>query len=87
MVGIDRIWHHRFDKSFLFAVIFGKPSLSALLDRHVGAAVDVIVVDAAKLAQHRDTPGLIYQHALMKSRVCYDRTDVVKDKGATDVRS
>jgi len=49
----------------------------ALLDQHVGAAVDVIVVDAAKLAQHRDTPGLIYQHALMEGRVCYDRAWLV----------
>jgi uncharacterized protein len=48
----------------------------ALLDQHVGAAVDVIVVDAEKLAQHRHTLGLIYRQALAEGKVYYDRTRV-----------
>jgi predicted nucleotidyltransferase len=48
----------------------------ALLDQHVGVAVDVVVVDTHKLAYHRDTPGYIYQQALQEGEVCYDRARV-----------
>jgi predicted nucleotidyltransferase len=45
----------------------------ALLEHHVDVAVDIIVVDAEKLCQRRDTPGLIYHQALAEGEVCYDR--------------
>ncbi|HOU13691.1 MAG TPA: nucleotidyltransferase domain-containing protein [Anaerolineae bacterium] len=46
----------------------------ALLERHIGVAVDIIVVDAEKLTKRRYTPGLIYRRALQEGKVCYDRT-------------
>ena len=48
----------------------------ALLERRVGVAVDLVIVDADKLAEHRNTPGLIYRRALQEGKVCYDRTHV-----------
>ena len=48
----------------------------ALLERRVDVAVDLVVVNADKLAKRRDTPGLIYRRALQEGRVCYDRTRV-----------
>ncbi|TEU12997.1 MAG: nucleotidyltransferase domain-containing protein [Anaerolineales bacterium] len=44
----------------------------ALLDRKVGAAVDVVVVDAGTLEQHRESPFYIYRQALQEGRVFYD---------------
>ncbi len=48
----------------------------ALLEQHVGVAVDVVVVDTQKLAHHRDTPGYIYHRALREGEVCYDRARI-----------
>lgn len=48
----------------------------ALLEQRVGIAVDIVVVDADKLAKRRNTPDLIYQRALQQGKVCYDRTTV-----------
>jgi uncharacterized protein len=47
----------------------------ALLDQHVGAAVDIVVVDRETLARHRDTPGMIYRRALAEGEVAYDRAN------------
>jgi predicted nucleotidyltransferase len=48
----------------------------ALLDRRVGAAVDVVVVNAETLEQHRESPYYIYHQALREGRVFYDRRGV-----------
>ena len=48
----------------------------ALLEQRVGVAVDIVVVDADKLAKRRDTPGFIYRRALQQGQVCYDRTTI-----------
>ncbi len=48
----------------------------ALLERRVDVAVDIVVVDADKLAEHRDTLGFIYRRALQDGEVCYDRSRV-----------
>ena len=48
----------------------------ALLERRVGVAVDIVVVDADKLAKRRDTPGFIYRRALQQGQVCYDRATI-----------
>jgi uncharacterized protein len=47
----------------------------ALLDHRIDAAVDIVVVDRETLAQHRDTPGMIYREALTEGKVAYDRAD------------
>jgi predicted nucleotidyltransferase len=44
----------------------------ALLERKIGAAVDVIVVGAEKLRQHRENPFYIYRQALREGSVFYD---------------
>jgi predicted nucleotidyltransferase len=46
----------------------------ALLDHHIDAAVDVVVVDREKLERYRDAPGLIYRQALEEGKLAYDRT-------------
>ena len=48
----------------------------ALLDHHIEAAVDIVVVDRETLAQHRDTPGMVYRQALKEGEVAYDRARV-----------
>ncbi len=48
----------------------------ALLDRKVGAAVDVVVVNTGTLEQHRESPFYIYRQALQEGRVFYDRRRV-----------
>ncbi len=48
----------------------------ALLEKRVGVAVDLVVVNADKLAKRRDTPGFIYRRALQEGQVCYERTRV-----------
>jgi uncharacterized protein len=45
----------------------------ALLDQHVEAAVDIVVVDRETLARHRNTPGMIYRQALAEGEVAYER--------------
>lgn len=45
----------------------------AILDHHIDAAVDIIVVDQETLAQHHDTPGFIYRQALSEGEVTYER--------------
>ncbi|HEC34000.1 MAG TPA: nucleotidyltransferase domain-containing protein [Chloroflexi bacterium] len=44
----------------------------ALLERRAGAAVDVVVVNAATLERHRENPFYIYRQALQEGRVFYD---------------
>jgi len=46
----------------------------ALLEHHVDAPVDIVVVDSDTLERHRDTPGMIYRQALAEGEVTYDRT-------------
>jgi len=48
----------------------------ALLDKRVGAAVDVVVVNAGTLEQHKENPYYIYYQALREGRVFYDRRGV-----------
>jgi predicted nucleotidyltransferase len=48
----------------------------ALLDKRVGAAVDVVVVNAGTLEKHKESPYYIYHQALQKGRVFYDRRGV-----------
>jgi predicted nucleotidyltransferase len=48
----------------------------ALLDHQIEAAVDIVVVDQETLAQHRDTPGMIYRQALKEGEVAYERVRV-----------
>ena len=48
----------------------------ALLDRKVGAAVDVVVVNAGNLERHRESPFYVYRQALREGRVFYDRGGV-----------
>ena len=48
----------------------------ALLDHPIEAAVDIVVVDRETLAQHRDTPGMIYRQALREGEVAYERARV-----------
>lgn len=48
----------------------------ALLERRAGAAVDVVVVDAATLERHRESPFYIYHQALREGRVFYDHGGV-----------
>jgi len=48
----------------------------ALLDRRVGAAVDVVVVNAGTLEQHKESPFYVYRQALQEGRVFYDRRGV-----------
>ena len=48
----------------------------ALLDKRVGAAVDVVVVNAGTLEQHGESPFYIYRQALREGRVFYDRERV-----------
>jgi predicted nucleotidyltransferase len=48
----------------------------ALLDLHIDAAVDIIVVDRETLEEHRDTPGMVYRQALAEGEVAYDRARV-----------
>ena len=45
----------------------------ALLERGIGAAVDVIVVDAGTLERHRESPYFVYHQALQEGRVFYGR--------------
>jgi predicted nucleotidyltransferase len=45
----------------------------ALLDRRVGVAVDLVVVNTGTLEQHRENPFYIYRQALQEGRVFYDR--------------
>lgn len=45
----------------------------ALLDRRVGAAVDVVVVNPGTLEQYRESPFYIYRQALQEGKVFYDR--------------
>ncbi|MDH4136788.1 MAG: nucleotidyltransferase domain-containing protein [Anaerolineae bacterium] len=45
----------------------------ALLDRKVGAAVDVVVVDTKALERHRESPFYVYRQALQEGRVFYER--------------
>ena len=48
----------------------------ALLDKKVGAAVDVIVVSTATLERRRESPFYIYRQALQEGRVFYERGGV-----------
>jgi predicted nucleotidyltransferase len=48
----------------------------ALLERRVGVAVDVVVVDAGTLERHRESPFFIYRQALREGTVFYDRGGV-----------
>lgn len=48
----------------------------ALLDKRVGAAVDVVVVNTGTLEQYRDSPFYVYRQALREGRVFYDRERV-----------
>ena len=48
----------------------------ALLDKRVGAAVDVVVVNAGTLEQHKESPFYVYRQALQEGRVFYDRRGV-----------
>ena len=48
----------------------------ALMERRIGVAVDIVVVNTDKLTAHRETPGLIYCRALQEGEVYYDRTRV-----------
>jgi len=45
----------------------------ALLDKRVGAAVDVVVVNTGTLEQYRESPFYVYRQALREGRVFYDR--------------
>jgi predicted nucleotidyltransferase len=49
----------------------------ALFEQQVGVAVDVVVVNAEKLARHCETPGFVYKQALQEGEVCYDRTSSI----------
>ena len=44
----------------------------ALLDKRVGAAVDVVVVNTGTLEQYRESPFYVYRQALQEGRVFYD---------------
>ena len=48
----------------------------ALLDKRVGAAVDVVVVNTGTLEQYRESPFYVYRQALREGRVFYDRERV-----------
>ena len=48
----------------------------AFLDRRVGAAVDVVVVNAGTLEQHGESPFYMYRQALQEGRVFYERRGV-----------
>jgi predicted nucleotidyltransferase len=48
----------------------------ALLDRRVGAAVDIVVVNTGTLEQHRESPYYIYRQPLQEGKVFYDRGGV-----------
>ena len=48
----------------------------ALLDKKVGAAVDLVVVNAGTLEKHRESPFFVYRQALQEGRVFYDRGGV-----------
>jgi predicted nucleotidyltransferase len=48
----------------------------ALMDKRVGAAVDVVVVNTGTLEQHGESPYYIYQQALREGRVFYERRGV-----------
>ena len=45
----------------------------ALLAHEVNAAVDVIVVQAEKLEQHRDSPYYVYRQALREGEIAYEQ--------------
>ncbi|MFQ5813640.1 MAG: nucleotidyltransferase domain-containing protein [Anaerolineae bacterium] len=45
----------------------------ALLDKRVGAAVDVVVVNTGTLEQHKESPFYVYRQALQEGKVFYDR--------------
>ncbi|MCD6287029.1 MAG: nucleotidyltransferase domain-containing protein [Anaerolineae bacterium] len=46
----------------------------ALLEQHIDAPVDIVVVDGDTLERHHDTPGMIYRQALAEGEVAYDRS-------------
>jgi len=48
----------------------------ALLDNKVGVAVDVVVVNAGTLEQHKDSPFYVYRQALREGRVFYEHGGV-----------
>ena len=48
----------------------------ALLERKVGVAVDVVVVDAKTLERHHESPFFIYRQALREGKVFYDHRGV-----------
>lgn len=45
-----------------------------LLAHEVNAAVDVIVVQAEKLEQHRDSPYYVYRQALREGKIAYEQS-------------
>jgi predicted nucleotidyltransferase len=48
----------------------------ALLDKRVGAAVDVVVVSTGTLKQHKESPFYVYRQALREGRVFYEHGGV-----------
>ena len=48
----------------------------ALLEGRVGAAVDVVVVNAETLERCRESPFFVYRQALREERVFYDHAGV-----------
>ena len=48
----------------------------ALLDRRLGAAVDVVVVNVGTLERHKESPFFVYRQALQEGRVFYDHGGV-----------
>ena len=48
----------------------------ALLDQKIGAAVDIVVVNADTLDRHKESPFFVYRQALREGRVFYDRAGV-----------
>jgi predicted nucleotidyltransferase len=48
----------------------------ALLERRVGAAVDVVVVNTETLERYGESPYFVYHQALREGRVFYDHTGV-----------
>jgi len=48
----------------------------ALLEQKIGAAVDIVVVNAGALDRHRESPFFVYRQALREGKVFYDRAGV-----------
>jgi predicted nucleotidyltransferase len=48
----------------------------ALVEQKVGAAVDVVVVNASTLEQHKESPFFVYRQALREGKVFYDHAGV-----------